>query len=381
MALNMKTLSAIIGGVGVAMAASEASAQYAYQTEQQSVVAQTTSATVSSLSVGNVGARLDSIVSGVAGGALPSTGGAGGAGGGGGGSLGGGGTQQQSFLPSQSSSGGVFAKYNSNDNGKSGGGFGDRLGVWANASYGSVNNTKVTPVDTRFKGDVWAINVGVDYLVSDQVLLGVAAGYAKADIDLKFNNGTYDEDVYSVSPYVLFILNKHISISGVAGYMWSDIEQTQNFNAGRGSTDASSWFVNGNIALRHEIVNNLYGTIRAGYLYSSRNVDAMRFSDNTTVGEIDVETSQFKAGIELAYSITVPEGYTHANTVQPYAYTDYLYDTVDEVNGDSDAYRVGAGFRIASWDNTVSGSLEGNTDLGRDDIEIYGVTGTIRFKF
>lgn len=250
--------------------------------------------------------------------------------------------------------------------------------VWGHGSFKSVDNDRDdTGDDQRFDGDIWAYNVGVDYRFTSRLVAGVSLGYAETDITTTFNTGTYDETSRTLSPYAIFQLTDAMTASVIAGYNTGDVDVTRDTTV-TGATDSDTWFasVNGSYVYEPSQEMPLQITGSLNILISRKTVDAYTESDGTAVAEATSDTRRLKPGVEAAYSFTVQ---THI--IQPFVKADYIHDFTDETNGDSGAFDLGGGLRVASGATGLSGSLEADTQLGRNDYSEYSLSALIAYSF
>ncbi|WP_114095863.1 autotransporter outer membrane beta-barrel domain-containing protein, partial [Thalassospira xiamenensis] len=91
--------------------------------------------------------------------------------------------------------------------------------VWGHGSFTSVDNDHVSgTTDSRYDGDVWGYNVGLDYRFADALIAGLSLGYNDTDLTTSFNNGSYQETGWVASPYVIYRPIENLTIAGEAGY-------------------------------------------------------------------------------------------------------------------------------------------------------------------
>ena len=97
-----------------------------------------------------------------------------------------------------------------------------RFNIWANGAYSNYEDTLSS---TSIDGETWNATGGVDYLFLDWLIAGLSLGYEDSNLDTNYNRGHVDTDGVTVSPYVLFLLNRYISVDGAVGYSNIDIDQ------------------------------------------------------------------------------------------------------------------------------------------------------------
>lgn len=246
------------------------------------------------------------------------------------------------------------------------------VSVWGNASFTWVESDAA---NANFDGDVGALNIGIDKWFNEKFLAGLSVGYAKTDVTTTFNNGNYEEDSFTVSPYGVLRVTDNIAVTGMFGHTWSDVDQNRQAGATTASTDAETWFGSGLVSYE-QYMDRLGVKGRVGYLWASRDTDGFVESDSNVVAATTAETSQLRFGGEASYLF----GLSNVN-LTPYASVDYLYDFEDEINNDADAFDTGLGLRISAKDGSIDGVFSVNTQLGRSDFESTTASATLRFNF
>lgn len=250
--------------------------------------------------------------------------------------------------------------------------------VWGHGSFTSVDNTRNrTGDDSRYDGDVWGFNMGLDYRFRPELVAGVSLGYSETDLTTSFNSGTFDETNWTLSPYAMYQPMAGVTLSAIAGYSFGDVDRTRDTTV-TGNTDSDMWFasLNGSYEFRPSKELPLDLTANLAVLVARRSDDAFTESDGTTVAKLTSNTRQLKPGIEAAYSVNA-----QGTTLQPFVKTDYVHDFTAETNGDNGAMNLGGGLRITSGETGLFGSIEGERQVGRDDYKEYTVSGLIAHNF
>lgn len=260
------------------------------------------------------------------------------------------------------------------------GALGDRpYTVWGHGSFTSVDNTRNrTDDDSRYDGDIWGYNIGMDYRFQPKLVAGVSIGYLETDLTTTYNSGTYDETSWTVSPYAMYHPMNGVTLSAIAGYSMGDVDLTRGTTV-TGNTDSDMWFASLNGSHEHTPNPNipLDLTTKLAVLVSRKTVDAFTENDNTVVAKSTSNTCQLKPGIEASYSFDA-----HGTTLHPFAKADYVHDNfTNETNGDSGAFNLGGGLRIASGKTGLGGYIEGERLVGRDDYKKYTVSGLLTYNF
>jgi len=357
---------AIAGSVFVAGAAHASSYAYGTNAASNTVVAPKVVQTASTQTASLISSRVSAAVSGATGTIAP----------GGGPSAPVGGPAPVSLIPG----GKGFSA--GNGDGKASGSAPKRFGVWANASYTYLENTQA---NSNFDGDVVNAMAGADYLLTDRILVGLALGYENQDITTKFNAGKLEGNGFTVSPYVAFILNKNISFDLTIGHSWVDYDVSRSNGTITGSTEGDRWFgvANANFTTN---INRWQLGATAGYLYTQEKQDAYNESNGRGVDSVYVHLGQARLTGKAGYLI--PTGFGYLN---PYGSARIEYDVVKnpaavidasgtKASNDDFGVTFGLGVSAGIGDSTTV-NLEGNTTQFREDLNVYGVSGNVRYKF
>ena len=255
--------------------------------------------------------------------------------------------------------------------------------VWGQGSYTHVDNDRnKSDDDSRFHGNVWGYNLGVDYRFRENLYAGASLGYSKTNLTTQYNSGTYDEATWSLSPYFIFKPTSPLEVSGILGYSVGKIDQTRSNSLinslVESETDSRLIYTKLNVAYTVKPQEHipLELSAKVGFLGSYRRVDAFRESDGTEVAAASSKTAQIAPGLKAAYGVDVD-----GTTVKPFIKTSYVYDFLDLTNGDDDAIDVGGGIHISSGTTGFSGAFEGETRLGRDDYQECTITGLLAYSF
>lgn len=126
-----------------------------------------------------------------------------------------------------------------------GGGAGDelgrKLGVFVNGNY-IYNDKDATSNESGFKSDTYGVTAGLDYQISDPVLLGAAFTYTEADADIALNGGTLETDTYGAFGYATVAFGGDWYLDGMVGYTHNNHDQTRNLEYSLTSVDLTRPF-------------------------------------------------------------------------------------------------------------------------------------------
>ncbi len=329
------------------------------------VAAPIASAQTASLISGAIGGGLGGGLSGGLGGFSGGTGGGFSPGGGGGGfSPGGAGGNTTSFL-------------NSREQGRAAGNGDKRWGAWAMGSYTTIENTQS---GVQMDGNVYNLVGGLDYMLTDRVVVGVSLGYENLDLDTTFNLGSVKNDGFSLIPYVGYQINNTWSVDLAGGMSWLNYDVKRNTTV-TGSYDAERWLVSANLS-----GNYGFGRVRLmpkfGVLYLEEESDAYRESTGGTVAGNKTKLGRLTAGGKVGYAF---------DSVMPFfkLVGEYDFDKNDpsliapgRFTHDEDfGAQIGGGFDFYG-SSVISGTVEGAyLSAGREDLNIWTVSARLRAKF
>ncbi|PKR58019.1 autotransporter outer membrane beta-barrel domain-containing protein [Thalassospira lohafexi] len=248
--------------------------------------------------------------------------------------------------------------------------------IWGHGSFTDIENTRNrTGEDSRYDGSVWGYNLGADYRFSPALVAGMSVGYAQTDITTTFDGGTYDEDTWNLSPYVIYRPSDMLTFSAIAGYAFGAVARSRNSTV-TGNTDSQTWYLQVDARQTFQPIADRPFRVTGGLgVLTSRNtLDAYTESDGSEVAESSVNTVQLKPNAELAYSFQISQ-----TSLTPYVKAGYIHDFTDQTNGDAGAFDLGGGLRFASGGTGLSGSIEGTRMVGRDDYSEYTLSGLVAY--
>lgn len=271
----------------------------------------------------------------------------------------------------------------SSDTGMAGGEHDDvrRINIWASGAYSNYEDTLSS---TDMDGESWNATAGVDYLFLDWLIAGLSLGYEDSNSDTNYNRGHLDTDGVTVSPYVLFLLNRYVSVDGAIGY--SDIEMDQDrtlpgtATVVTGALDAERFFGAAGINASFWRGNwNFSG--RLGYFYVAQDNDAFVESDGTVNPELDSQLGQAQLSGRVAY---------YAGIAMPFVSVAFNYDTTHDLgtvgvgqaapSGDRGDFVLATGVNFFVND-MISAGVRADTVQGRANFNSYSASGDVSFRF
>ncbi len=231
--------------------------------------------------------------------------------------------------------------------------------VWGAYSYSDIAY-QFSPL--RSSGDVKVGLAGIDYTFDNNVILGVAAGYDRTDVDLNFSSGKLTGNGYTVAPYIGMLINKNFAIDATIGFGRTNVDTLATIppSLGGGIVTGSTHSDRnlGSLGLTYREVFGAWTlTGRAGLLTVHDKLGAYTLSNGTFVPDGTVNLTQARLTAMAAYTV---------GSVTPYASISYINDLsrpdqapiggVAAAN-DRDAWTPAVGVRFR-FDNSLYGSVQ-----------------------
>lgn len=211
-----------------------------------------------------------------------------------------------------------------------------RLGLFANGTF-SFGNRDETSREAGFDFETLGVTLGVDYRVTNNVVLGVAFGYISADADLDASGGSVDTQGVTASLYGTYYLANAFYVDGIASAGWNDYDVDRTIRYSLPSTDINGIPTGGTTTVDQTATADTDGTqyalsVGAGYdftrggltfgpfvrvNYLRLDIDGYREEiDNTQPGfglaldidDQDVESLTTVLGGQASFAISVPWG-------------------------------------------------------------------------
>jgi outer membrane lipase/esterase len=100
-----------------------------------------------------------------------------------------------------------------------------RLGGFVNGSFVTGDRDE-TDREEAFDFDSGGLTAGVDYRFSNNLVAGLAIGYASTDVDLEDSGGNSEIDTYSIFSYTTYYIDDFY-VDAVASFAWNDYGNTR----------------------------------------------------------------------------------------------------------------------------------------------------------
>ncbi|MGF1623641.1 MAG: autotransporter outer membrane beta-barrel domain-containing protein [Alphaproteobacteria bacterium] len=257
------------------------------------------------------------------------------------------------------------------------------FGLWINGAASFVDSSKD---GGQFSGDVLSLGVGGDYAVNERLLVGLAVGYERGDIDTGFNAGDLTSNGFTAAPYVGWQPFDELVLDATAGVTFLDYEISRSSGTIQGDYAATRAFAAIN-ATGNFRFDRLRLSPLGGLLYFRETQQGYTDSAGTTVDEQTIDLGRLTAGVEAGYTFDIGE----ALAIEPYARLEGEFDFIE---AGSVTLTTGETFRPGRYGGSVagglnmfsgsgfSGNLEASYDsLGRDSYDSVTIQGTLRFAF
>ncbi|MCB1748410.1 MAG: autotransporter outer membrane beta-barrel domain-containing protein [Gammaproteobacteria bacterium] len=317
--------------------------------------------------------------------------------------------------------GGVVQRANGFDwaGGAAGDGAAAPWGFWVSGMYAN-SDRDTTAREAGFEADDYGVTFGVDYAVSDMLVLGLAGGYRNTDADIDNNGGKLDSDSYSVFAYWSLYPSDNFFVDATVGYTNSDHDQERNIiysiaavgggtttvnNTALSDTDSDEWSASVAAGRRYDF-GNWALTPQARFEYADVEIDGFTESMANTaaagaglalqVASQSYETMQTAAGATLgthfdtSWGAVFPEisfEYVHEfknnnDPVRSFFVNDSSRTTIVLLTDrpDRNFFNVGAGLSTA-FSDSLSGYVRYQGLFGYRDLDVHMVEVQLRATF
>ena len=253
---------------------------------------------------------------------------------------------------------------------------GGKLGFWMNGSY-SFGDNDSTFNQLGYDYDSWSTVLGVDYKLTNQMIVGLAFDYSNIDANFDGHRGGSDTDSYSGSIYSSYFITDNFHLDAVASYGGSDYEINRKLfyvittgplpgtvdTVAEGETDGDQLSFNFNAGYNFSY-EGLSIAPYASVNYLTMQIDSFKEDKNTGDGwamgfnEQNIRSLTTTVGSQASYAISVPFGVVipqihgawhheyknDGRTAKATLLGDALAQTIDiDIAGpDRDFYTVGA---------------------------------------
>lgn len=255
-----------------------------------------------------------------------------------------------------------------------------RYGLWLNGAYSDIDYDKS---NLKFDGDSYSVGFGFDYLVIDNVIIGISAAYENTDLKLQSALGKFDRDGWTVGPYVAVRLGQYFTLSGTLGFSWLDADAS----TGAGGTekyDTDRWYASGNLGFNYPVGQWRLGA-SVGYLYIDEEDDAHTTSLGFAVSKQSRNIGQGRVGASVGYDFGGITPYVMGRLEHEFEspngvnLTNGGGITTQSTKPDRTGFVVGLGVNFNY--GALSGGLLATSQEGRDSLDVYTLSANIRMAF
>ncbi|MEJ2692111.1 MAG: autotransporter domain-containing protein, partial [Candidatus Thiodiazotropha sp.] len=279
-----------------------------------------------------------------------------------------------------------------------------RLGFFINGS-GSFGDRDTTESELGFDFTTEGISTGVDYRLTDELVLGGALGYVSNGMDFENSRGDQDITGYTLSAYGTWYQSENSYIDGILSYGTNSFDMTRHIQFGatdvkaRGDTDGTEFAVSlgGGYDFNRNALN--FGPF-ARLNYIKARIDA--FEENSADGlelvydSQDADSLSSLLGGQATYVMSTRYGVIAPQMRLEWAHEfkhDSRYITArflnDPTSGrfeiatddpDRDFFNLGLGVS-AVFSQGRSAFLYYEAVVGRDNLSEHSVAAGVRFEF
>jgi hypothetical protein len=266
------------------------------------------------------------------------------------------------------------------------GGLIERFDLWAEGRFNSLVNQDE---DKNHKGQFGILHTGIDYRVSEGLLLGLMASFDWMDEDVDEINGEVSGHGWMAGPYISARLSEHLFFDGRVSCGRSDNEAKQDIMglAYKGDFETERWLAKATLSGAWEF-DRLLLSPEIGVSYIEEKQDAYDVKNSGNVVDVDgqeVSLGRLTVAQEIGYRYGLEDlqlmPYVRASLHWDFKEAESFVlvdesDALDELRGAGEV-----GLRMQS-DRGIAGSLAINYDgLFGDDVEAFGVKGAITIPF
>ena len=241
-----------------------------------------------------------------------------------------------------------------------------RWNVWAAYSYVDVGY-KFQPLQSGGHSDL--VLGGIDYMISNNLIAGVAVTDERTRIDTTYNGGKISGNGNTVAPYLGWRINREWTLDASMGFGDTKLSTTDNSIPGgiTGSNKVSRTM--GTLGLAYNQAMGRWLLTGKGSLLTVENrFSAFTLSNNTFVDGSTVRTTQARLGGQAAYN---------AGNIVPFVGLTYIYD-LEHANqaaiggqsaaNDRDGWQVRVGLNIRSA-GALYGGIVLSSEVGRSQVK------------
>ena len=272
------------------------------------------------------------------------------------------------------------------------------LGFFLNGQ-GSFGNQDLTPRDAGFDFHTMGMTAGVDYRLTDQLVLGAAFGYLRTKMNLDASAGDSRINGYSLSAYGSYYL-QNFYVDGIATFGWNEYRNERNVAdvTAQSHTDGTQFAVG--LSTGYDVhVGALSVGPTARVNYARVRIDGYRetgaASFDTRISEQTIESVTSALGGEVRYALSTGWGVfmpqvsfeweheykgDNRTIVARVSSEPTVAPAVRTGSPDRDYANLGAGV-TATFPGGVSGFAHYQAVLGRTNFTSHAFSAGVRLAF
>lgn len=246
-------------------------------------------------------------------------------------------------------------------------------GTWVKILGAHVNQNKRNNIE-GYRSDTWGVAAGLDTLVTERNLVGVAFTWASADVNHDLNSGGTDINSYQGSLYGSWNISTPLFLNWMASVALNKYDATRKTIVGNFNQTTLAEFDGWQYGVRGELgyilgEENFHIIPNIAVAYSHLTFDAYREKGNSTANQFvdyrSVNALLGAAGISLAYDYE-----TEKSLLTPEIHTNVSYDFIgDKQKANARFVNFGPSYQtqgatVARWDYNVGLSLTTYGDSG-----------------
>jgi autotransporter-associated beta strand protein len=261
--------------------------------------------------------------------------------------------------------------------------------------YGLFSEQDTTSGRNGYSSDTVGIQLGMDYQVNENLIVGVSLDYTSTDVTFDANYGDMDTDSFRIGPFASYFTdNWYVDASLTVGIHSSESSRNDTLGAHDGDFDATdvTLFVGGGYNFKLDDAWTLTPTASLRYTYYNRDAYSETGVGGITYDEYDINTLYSRLGVRLAYQLNamdflmIPEfmlGWEHeylgeGDSINGTFAGNGVFN-VNTGNPDENSFYFGAGLTAIideQWTTFIR--YEGNVS---ENGETHGISGGVRFEF
>lgn len=179
-------------------------------------------------------------------------------------------------------------------------------GTWADVNYTYLDSDFT---GTEFDGHQVGVGAGIDYAVTDRVILGVSLEYENSDTDNSigpFAPGNLKTDTITVGPYIGISLTDILVFDAAFNYSWTDNDISDTISTG--DFNSESWNVSGNLTAYVPVTDALTVSPTVGLSYSRSRDEAYTDNIGFSFPSQVIYSGTLNFGGSISYYVDLGEG-------------------------------------------------------------------------